>query len=142
MKAKEFVPLLVFVAVLATKASGSAELEKSFTSLTYSTISMRSSQTITILDGIYRRSSNGEKVVEKRLAKSELSMLSQLVGRINLSNIDDLEVPSKRHHFDGAMLTVIEVQVGQKVYVSVPFDHDNPPPQLRPLADQLTSMHL
>ena len=67
MKAKEFVPLLVFFAVLATKATGSAELEKSFTSLTYSTVSMRSSQTITILDGIYRRSSNGEKVVGKRL---------------------------------------------------------------------------
>ena len=142
MKAKEFVPLLVFVAVLATKASGSAELEKSFTSLTYSTISMRSSQTITILDGIYRRYSNGEKVVGHRLAKSDLSMLYQLVGRIDLSKINDLEVPSRRHRFDGAMLAVIEVQIGQKVYVSVPFDHDNPPSQLKPLADQLSSMHL
>ena len=134
--------MLVFVAVLATKASGSAELEKSFTSLTYSTISMRSSQTITILDGIYRRYSNGEKVVGHRLAKSELSMLYQLVGRIDLSKINDLEVPSRRHRFDGAMLAVIEVQIGQKVYVSVPFDHDNPPSQLKPLADQLSSMHL
>ena len=142
MKAKEFVPLLVFVAVLATKATGSAELEKSFTSLTYSTVSMRSSQTITILDGIYRRSSNNEKVIGKRLAKSELSMLSQLVGRIDLSKINDLEVPSKRHRFDGAMLAVIEIQIGQKVYVSVPFDHDNPPSQLKPLADQLSSIHL
>jgi hypothetical protein len=128
--------------VLATKATGSAELEKSFTRLTYSTVSMRSSQTITILDGIYRRYSNGEKVVGHRLAKSELSMLYQLVGSIDLSKINDLEVPSRRHRFDGAMLAVIEVQIGQKVYVSVPFDHDNPPSQLKPLADQLSSMHL
>jgi hypothetical protein len=103
---------------------------------------MRSSQTITILDGIYRRYSNGEKVVGHRLAKSELSMLYQLVGSVDLSKINDLEVPSRRHRFDGAMLAVIEVQIGQEVYVSVPFDHDNPPSQLKPLADQLSSMHL
>ncbi len=142
MKAKELVLLLVFIALLSAKATGSAKLHNSFTGLTYSTVSMRSSQTITILDGIYRRYSNGEKVVAHRLAKSELSMLYQLVGRIDLSKINDLEVPSRRHRFDGAMLAVIEVQIGQKVYVSVPFDHDNPPSQLKPLADQLSSMHL
>ena len=64
MRAKELIPFLVIVAVLATKATGSAELEKSFTGLTYSTVSVRSSQTITILDGIYRRYSNGEKVLD------------------------------------------------------------------------------
>ena len=142
MRAKVLVFLVVFALIWAANAIASANFKKSFTGLTYSTVSMRSSQTITILDGVFRRYHNNEKVVEHRLENSELSLLSQFVGRINLSNIDDLEVPSKRHHFDGAMLTVIEVKVGQKVYVSVPFDHDNPPPQLRPLADQLTSMHL
>ena len=143
MKAKELVLLLVCIALLlSAKATGSAKLHNSFTGLTYSTVSMRSSQTITILDGIYRRYSNGEKVVGHRLAKSELSMLYQLVGSIDLSKINDLEVPSRRHRFDGAMLAVIEIQIGQKVYVSVPFDHDNPPSQLKPLADQLSSMHL
>jgi len=142
MKAKALVLVLVFVVLMATRATGSAELEKRFTGLTYSTVSMKSSQTITILDGIYRRYSNGEKLVEHRLAKSELSMLSQFVGLIDLSKINALEVPSQRHRFDGAMLAVIEVQIGQKVYVSVPFDHDNPPSQLKPLADQLSSMHL
>ena len=142
MKAKALVLVLVFVVLMATRATGSAELEKRFTGLTYSTVSMKSSQTITILDGIYRRYSNGEKLVEHRLAKSELSMLSQFVGLIDLSKINALEVPSRRHRFDGAMLAVIEVQIGQKVYVSVPFDHDNPPSQLKPLADQLSSMHL
>ena len=134
--------MLVFISLLSDKAIGSAKLHKSFAGLTYSTVSMRSSQKITILDGIYKRYSNGEKVVGHRLAKSELSKLSQLVGRIDLSKINDLEVPSRRHRFDGAMLAVIEVQIGQKVYVSVPFDHDNPPSQLKPLADQLSSMHL
>jgi hypothetical protein len=142
MKAKELVLFLVCIALLSAKATGSAKLHNSFTGLTYSTVSMRSSQTITILDGIYRRYSNGEKVVGHRLAKSELSMLYQLVGSIDLSKINDLEVPSRRHRFDGATLAVIEVQIGQKVYVSVPFDHDNPPSQLKPLADQLSSMHL
>ncbi len=142
MKAKELVLVLVFIALLSAKAIGSAKLHKSFAGLTYSTVSMRSSQKITILDGIYKRYSNGEKVVGHRLAKSELSKLSQLVGRIDLSKINDLEVPSKRYRFDGAMLAVIEVQIGQKVYVSVPFDHDNPPSQLKPLADHLSSMHL
>ena len=142
MKAKGLVLLLVFIALLSAKAIGSAKLHKSFAGLTYSTVSMRSSQKITILDGIYKRYSNSEKVVGHRLAKSELSMLSQLVGRIDLSKINDLEVPSKRYRFDGAMLAVIEVQIGQKVYVSVPFDHDNPPSQLKPLADHLSSMHL
>ena len=142
MKAKELVLVLVFIALLSAKAIGSAKLHKSFAGLTYSTVSMRSSQKITILDGIYKRYSNGEKVVGHRLAKSELSKLSQLVGRIDLSKINDLEVPSRRHRFDGAMLAVIEVQIGQKVYVSVPFDHDNPPSQLKPLADHLSSMHL
>ena len=137
MKAKELVLVLVFIALLSAKAIGSAKLHKSFAGLTYSTVSMRSSQKITILDGIYKRYSNGEKVVGHRLAKSELSKLSQLVGRIDLSKINDLEVPSKRYRFDGAMLAVIEVQIGQKVYVSVPFDHDNPPSQLKPLADHL-----
>ena len=142
MKAKELVLVLVFIALLSAKAIGSAKLHKSFAGLTYSTVSMRSSQKITILDGIYKRYSNGEKVVGHRLAKSELSKLSQLVGRIDLSKINDLEVPSKRYRFDGAMLAVIEVQIGQKVYVSVPFDHDNPPSQLKPLADHFSSMHL
>jgi hypothetical protein len=143
MKAKELVLLLVCIALLlSAKATGSAKLHNSFTGLTYSTVSMRSSQTITILDGIYRRYSNGEKVVGHRLAKSELSMLYQLVGSIDLSKINDLEVPSRRHRFDGAMLAVIEVQIGQEVYVSVPFDHDNPPSQLKPLVDQLSSRHL
>jgi hypothetical protein len=143
MKAKELVLLLVCIALLlSAKATGSAKLHNSFTGLTYSTVSMRSSQTITILDGIYRRYSNGEKVVGHRLAKSELSMLYQLVGSIDLSKINDLEVPSRRHRFDGAMLAVIEVQIGQEVYVSVPFDHDNPPSQLKPLVDQLLSRHL
>ena len=53
MKAKELVLLLVFIALLSAKATGSAKLHNSFTGLTYSTVSMRSSQTITILDGIY-----------------------------------------------------------------------------------------
>ena len=141
MKAIMRVSLVMFAVILAASATASAVFEKSFIGLTYSTVSMTTSETITVLDGIYRHHSNDKKIVEHRLKKSELSILSHLVGQLDLSMIDEVEVPSKRHRFDGAKLTTIKVQIGQKLYISVPFDHDNPPHQLRPLADQLSSMH-
>jgi hypothetical protein len=101
---------------------------------------MTSSDEVLVSGRIFKRVINNRRSAERQLKTTELLLISRLVEDLDLTLINDLDVPSKRHRFDGAMLALVKVQIGEKIYESVPFDHDNPPEQLRPLVDYLISI--
>ena len=71
---------------------------------------------------------------------SQFKELYATYMNVNLDSIGKLEVPSKKHQYDGARYTIIEFQILKKTYKSVGFDHNNPPKELKPLADYLQSL--
>lgn len=54
-----------------------------------------------------------------------------------VSGLGEIEVPSKKHQFDGAPLATFTVTVGDQQYNTPAFDHGNPPAQVKPLVDEM-----
>ena len=140
MKLKALVFLSLVVVMLTYSATSCAAFQKSFNNLTYSAVSMTSSDEVLVAGRLFKRVINNRRSAERQLKTAELLLISRLVEDLDLTLINDLDVPSKRHRFDGAMLALVKVQIGEKIYESVPFDHNNPPEQLRPLVDYLISI--
>ena len=78
-------------------------------------------------------SKNSKEQINRVLNKKESLGLYSILRSLDHTQIDQLEVPSKKHQYDGALVTTIEITVRNKAYRSVSFDHDNPPKELKSL---------
>lgn len=54
-----------------------------------------------------------------------------------VSGLQDLEAPSKKHQYDGALAATLTVTVGDQQYRTPAFDHGNPPTQIKGLVDEM-----
>lgn len=111
----------------------------------YKAITRGSSESIVIEIGNKIRadllySKNSSEKEKRNLSKKESLELFDILRYIDLSQIDQLEVPSKKHQYDGALVTTIEITTKGGTYRSVTFDHDNPPKELKSLTDYLLSL--
>lgn len=83
---------------------------------------------------------NNQEVTNRALDKKELQDIFDRLKYLDVNNIHQLDVPSKKHQYDGAMITTISITAQQKLFKSPSFDHDNPPKKLLPLIHYLKSL--
>ncbi|WP_053991889.1 hypothetical protein [Mangrovimonas sp. TPBH4] len=70
----------------------------------------------------------------------ELSSIYDFVAKLELNELQNLEVPSKAHQYDGALIAVLKITNQGTLYHSPSFDHGNPPKEIEPLVLQLLSL--
>ena len=108
----------------------------------YSAITRGKSERAVLHKGRYSYFLNNKKVRQTVLTDSDSKMLAQILVGIDVEAIKDLQAPSKRHQFDGAMVTSVAITANGKTHRSVTFDNDNPPQTLKELVDFLLSIGL
>lgn len=68
------------------------------------------------------------------------SALLEETAKINLDKLETLEVPSKKHQFDGALAANLKITVDGKEYQTVTFDHGNPPAEIKALVEKIIAI--
>jgi hypothetical protein len=145
---KNILSILALTLVIATgckssKANAYASGEKvarGGTSYEYHAYTRGTKLDIVIKDGTIaaHKGRPGEAVAEPReYYVFEDSILTEKASKINLDNLETLEVPSKKHQFDGAMAATLTITANGKTYTTPTFDHGNPPAEVKPLVDKI-----
>tara|TARA_R110000787_G_scaffold45993_10_gene111957 strand:+ start:4498 stop:4974 length:477 start_codon:yes stop_codon:yes gene_type:complete len=111
-----------------------------FEKIDYTAITRGSSQQITLEKEQLTSFQNNKEVLRKPLNKNTYNALFKLLKRLDLSALEKLVIPSKRHQSDGALAARITILSKGKTYTSPTFDHDNPPKEIKPLVDYLQSL--
>jgi len=74
------------------------------------------------------------------LSASKLSELETSLKAIDVKNLHNIEPPSKKHQYDGAMITTVSITQDGVTYTTKAFDNDNPPKELEALINVLISL--
>lgn len=84
---------------------------------------------------------NRQDTVIKRLKNKHYKVLHSFLKDINLDSLSLLEVPSRKHQFDGALATTLIITDPQPiVHTSPTFDDDNPPNKIRGIIEYIKSI--
>jgi apolipoprotein D and lipocalin family protein len=113
-----------------------------FEQIEYSAISRGKSERVIVQKDRYSYFLNDKKVLQTLLTKTNLNVLATILAGLDVAAIEDLQAPSKRHQFDGAMVTSLAIKSEGKTHRSVTFDDDNPPEELKELVNYLLGMRL
>jgi apolipoprotein D and lipocalin family protein len=113
-----------------------------FEKIEYSAITRGKSELIVVHKGRYSYFLNDKKVLQTLLTKTNFNVLATILAGLDVAAIEDLQAPSKRHQFDGAMVTSLAIKSEGKTHRSATFDDDNPPEELKELVNYLLGMRL
>jgi heat shock protein HslJ len=91
---------------------------------------------------------NTVKVLNQRNAKphtkpcidKQWDVLLNLVKKIDLENISDLEAPSAKRLYDGAPIGNLTISYNGNIYKSSSFDHGNPPTEIASIVKEILSI--
>lgn len=78
---------------------------------------------------------NRQDTIKRKLRKKHYPELYSLFLKTPLDSLAYVQVPSKKHEYDGALATTFTITDihSKQEYVSPTFDHDNPPEKLKKL---------
>ena len=113
-----------------------------FEQIEYSAISRGKSERVIVQKDRYSYFLNDKKVLQTLLTKTNLNVLATILAGLDVAAIEDLQAPSNRHQFDGAMVTSLAIKSEGKTHRSATFDDDNPPEELKELINYLLGMRL
>ena len=65
------------------------------------------------------------------LSDNQVKYINTLISKLTLDKISDLEAPSNKRAYDGALNAIIKIKAEKETYTSSVFDHDNPPKALK-----------
>ena len=100
----------------------------------YQSIGRSSSEYIGIKEGLVRYAQKENDTLTHILNKRDYKALYHLLNKVNLDSLGELTVSSKKHQFDGALLTTLMIKDTQLItHKSPAFDHDNPPGEIKDL---------
>ncbi len=136
---KKIFILLSFCSLFLFGCPASQEMD-TFKKIDYSAITRGSSKQITLENGEFTRLQNNKETIRKKLDKKMYNSLFKILKEIDLSSLETLTVPSKKHQYDGALASTITIESEGKTYTSPTFDDDNPPTELKKLIDYLQSI--
>jgi hypothetical protein len=148
---KKIIPILFLALAMATGCSSAKEktpqvpLQQQdenilfeYTAITrgaYNKIVVSSYDIITLKDR------DKKDVVSNKITPEQWKALAGAYKNIkNVAGINELEVPSQKHQFDGAKAAILTITVGEKFYQSSTFDHGNPPSEIKPLVDEIIEL--
>lgn len=87
---------------------------------------------------VSKQRGNGD-LKTKKLSNADWKVLSKELKKINLEGMSKLEAPSKARFYDGAATADVTVKTKGKTYQSSPFDHKNPPAEIKNFVNKLVS---
>lgn len=88
---------------------------------------------------IHKEEMRGETTTYKNKTQAEdWDELVAAIEKIDLEKLEAIEVPSKKHQFDGALAAMLRVTIDGKEYHSATFDHGNPPAEIKELVNNIT----
>lgn len=81
---------------------------------------------------------NHQDTITKRLKNKHVKELYQFLKDLDISTLEKLEVPSKKHLFDGALAARLSIyQFSNREHTTPTFDHNNPPKELKGLVEYI-----
>lgn len=86
------------------------------------------------------RSHEDAVTYQQAITREEWSQLINNIENIDFSEIENLESPTMKRAYDGAMHSEITVTTISKKYVSPSFDDDNPHEKLQPLTNSIRAL--
>ncbi len=112
------------------------------TQLTYHAISRGYFEKITISKDEISISKDRDykKIASYSYPESDWQELMALLDEIDIRNLENIEVPSKKFQFDGAAITTFKVNTGKDEYTTPGFDNDNPPKAIEVIVNKLLSI--
>lgn len=81
-----------------------------------------------------------ESAVNKSTQSEDWRSLIDDLDKIGVDKLTQLQPPSKKHQFDGAMAASLTVTVGDKSYRTPTFDHGEPPAEIAGLVKKLITL--
>lgn len=137
---------LVLVTGCASKKKAQEEAAKQAANLEfeYKAITRGSQYNVVISKaGIWASTVRGNKPEAKKIESVQWDELVKLYND-NVTKkgvkLEELEAPSKKHQFDGAMAANLTVRSGEQATTSITFDHGNPPAQIKPVVDKIVQL--
>ena len=80
---------------------------------------------------------------ERSLTDQEISKINRLVASLDLSGLEELEVPSNQHASDRAQITTLSIQtLGDISYATPMFDRGNPPAEIKEIVELVRELAL
>ncbi|GGH36584.1 hypothetical protein IA57_06375 [Mangrovimonas yunxiaonensis] len=89
---------------------------------------------------ITRKAGLNAKALEKPITQQDYQSLVKKIEAIGLANMATLEVPSKDHQFDGALIANLKITTQDTTYQTPSFDHGNPPKAIKTLVEEVLSL--
>ena len=126
----------------ANQVASSAERDQDNTpTIEYSAISRGGFKTVKVSQAsiIYKKS-RAENEQTKACTQKQWDELINHLDKIDLNEISELEPPSKKHLFDGALHATLSVSLNGKTYQTKTFDHGNPPEKIAELVKYILTI--
>lgn len=90
-------------------------------------------------DSISFSKKRGGKTLNIPCKEAYWDTLIKLCEDVDIENISNIEAPSQSFQFDGAPLARLKITSNGKTYESTPFDHGNPPKEIKALVKEILS---
>lgn len=134
--------LLVSVTIIGCASSSSLKKQDDKITIEYAAytrgFSLETKATKVAISG-YTRGRKESAVNKSTQSKDWRSMIDDL-DKIGVDKLPQLQPPSKKHQFDGAMAASLTVTVGDKSYRTPTFDHGEPPAEIAALVEKLITL--
>jgi len=76
----------------------------------------------------------------KALSTADWNSLVSASRKVKVESLETLEVPSKKHQFDGALAANLQIIKGGTTYQSATFDDGNPPAEIKELVEKIITL--
>lgn len=77
---------------------------------------------------------------EKQISGTDWKRLSKLVSDLNVKAIATYKDPTQKRFYDGAAIAVFVLKNKNSEYKTMPFDHGDPPVELKELIDKINEI--
>ncbi len=123
-------------------ANNATQKETSYVSFEYSAITRGSFKKVIVKqDSIISATGRDmQGATAKKLSSADWNTLLAMLKKINLQNLPNVEVPSKKHQFDGALGATLQIITQGTAYQTPTFDHGNPPAEVKDLTDKILAL--
>ncbi|NAS31735.1 hypothetical protein GTQ40_12180 [Flavobacteriaceae bacterium R38] len=139
MKITAFVMLILFA---VKGCAQSSKIDESAIEIEYMAYSRGGFQSVVInSDFIKEKSQRGqEDYISRKYSKKDWKKILNYLAAIDLEALKNLEAPTQKRLFDGAMHASLKIIYKDKTYQSGSFDHGTPPEEIKPLVDHILSL--
>jgi hypothetical protein len=130
--------MLLMLAVIAGCASSLQKQSEDIT-VTYEAITRGSNMIITAKqDAVTTNTVRSEKIsATSTISQEQWKEVINEIEKVDLDKISELEAPTNKRLYDGALIASVIIQLKDTTYRSSSFDHGNPPAEIVSLVNKI-----